>query len=188
MKKMLIFTVVMGILAFGANAFAMTTSAAKDTPGATPAGSQGGISGTSFSFDGITNSFVSSPSASLILTLSGSQGHTPFSDTLDIVLNGNTVLASNVTTHTGTYTFNFNSPATLTELNNAIANHTVTFSLLRNSGTSSISAAQLKGTMASAAQGGGTMAPEPISMALFGAGIVGLPFARRFRKALGSES
>ena len=30
----------------------------------------------------------------------------------------------------------------------------------------------------------GTLAPEPISMALVGAGLAGLPFARRFRKSL----
>jgi hypothetical protein len=72
--------------------------------------------------------------------------------------------------HLGTNVFKLNK--FLGALDSANSASGLTLGLLMNRGSVSFDSVRLKGTVA----------PEPISMALMAAGMVGLPFARRLRK------
>lgn len=74
--------------------------------------------------------------------------------------------------HLGTNNFKLNK--FLGQLDSANSASGLTLGLLMNRGSISFDSARLKGTVA----------PEPISMALMAAGMVGLPFVRRLRKNL----
>jgi hypothetical protein len=73
--------------------------------------------------------------------------------------------------HLGRNNFKLNN--FLSQVNSAGNAAGVTFGLLMDRGSVSFDNARLRGTVA----------PEPISMALMAAGMVGLPFARRLRKS-----
>lgn len=125
---------------------------------------------TIFTFNNILDKFVVSDKyayPTLKLDLDGEE----FKDTLWLVV-GKQRLAS-FTSEDPTYRF---TAETLGYLNNAIMNKSVDFKLVRNYGESEISSARLTGTVA----------PEPVSMALVGAGLAALPLARRIRKAIKS--
>ena len=76
--------------------------------------------------------------------------------------------------HLGTNVFKLNN--FLGQLNSANPLDGLTIGLLMNRGSVSFDSARLKGTVA----------PEPVSMALMAAGMAGLPFARRLRKSFGA--
>lgn len=76
--------------------------------------------------------------------------------------------------HLGRNVFKLNK--FLDVLNSANSSSGLTVGLLMNRGSISFDNTRLKGTVA----------PEPVSMALMAAGMVGLPFARRLRKSLGA--
>ncbi|MBC7962430.1 MAG: PEP-CTERM sorting domain-containing protein [Steroidobacteraceae bacterium] len=173
MKKSLVLTICFIILTFGANAFALvaydqTYSYNKHVnlnPG-------NGNSSASFSFTNLTDNFIVSattPYPSLSLNLTGSSN---FSDTL--LLNFGDKFLATITTENPTYVFD---AETLSYLNSAIINESVSFSLVRDEGTSTLRSARLTGTIV----------PEPASLALICAGLVALPFARRLRKAIRSQ-
>lgn len=124
----------------------------------------------SFSFTGIDNSFSGSPTPTLAIQLENSNS-LPFTASLYL---GNTLLTTFSNDTNPTYSFDATS---LTNLNSAIQAGTLTFRLDRNpgsTGTIKLSSATLNGTLA----------PEPVSMVLVGAGLVALPFARRIRKSI----
>lgn len=171
MKQALFIAAVLGSLVLGANAFALTTDYSQIFTYSAPVTLSGAKASTTFTFGGITNSFVGTPTLSIALK-GDSQNHN-FTDGLYLTIANNKITEINRNSLVnGLYSYTFN-PGTLGSLNSAIRNNSVSFTLLRSSGTSIISSATLKGTVA----------PEPVSMALVGAGLVGLPFARRLRKS-----
>lgn len=77
--------------------------------------------------------------------------------------------------HKGSNTFSSaDESLDLVALNNSISNGKLNLYFTQLVGSTTIRSATLSGTMA----------PEPVSMALVGAGLAGLPFARRFRNKL----
>lgn len=177
MKKVLLLMVALGMLSLATNAFALTNYEQSTTFTSFDTLNKKHIE-ISFSFDGIANSFVNTPYPSLTLLISGSKD---YQDVLKLSM-GDTVLDFNLTTgkNIPSYTYTFDAKS-LILLNSALVNeggsHTVAFALDRVAGTSTISQATLKGTVA----------PEPASMALVAAGLVSLPFARRFRRAIANR-
>ena len=178
MKKIMFFAVIIGMLVFGANAFALNYTALDGSdvfglPGT--ALTKGGS--TSFAFNGVPDSFKSAT-----FTLAFIKASHSFSDTLYL---GQTFIYkfAEEGSKAGSLTYDFTkgNNGTLALLNSAISkNHSLTFTLMDNSGHSTITSAGLNGKY--------TMAPEPISMALVGAGIVALPFARRLKRSLRKEA
>lgn len=162
----------MGTLVGGGNAFALTSyeQIYDYSPSVTLSNDK---TTTSFSFNGITNSFVGAPTLTLALSSTSN-----FTDKLYLGI-GETLLTTinKQDLNDNLFTYSFNTKA-LDKLNAAINNDSVSFTLSRNSGTSTITSATLKGTVA----------PEPASVALVAAGLVGLPFARRLRKGISKQS
>jgi len=76
--------------------------------------------------------------------------------------------------HLGRNVFKLNK--FLPELNGSTSTAGLTLGLLMDRGTITFDNARLRGTVA----------PEPVSMALMAAGLVGLPFARRLKKTIGA--
>ncbi len=74
--------------------------------------------------------------------------------------------------HLGRNTFKLNDY--LDTLNSARTSAGISLGLLMDRGSITFENARLRGTLA----------PEPVSMALMGAGLVGLPFARRLRRMI----
>lgn len=172
------FAVIVGMLVFGANAFALNYTAldGSDVFGLPGTALTKGSS-TTFAFNGLPDSFMS-PN----ITLAFIKASDSFSDTLYL---GQTFIYKFAEQggNAGSFTYDFTkgNNGTLALLNSAISkNHSLAFSLMDNSGHSTITSAGLNGKY--------TMAPEPISMALMGAGIVALPFARRLKKSLRKEA
>lgn len=171
MKKVIFLALIIGFLVFGINAFALDYSQIDGTSvfGTTGTKLNGSTTSKSFGFGGINNKFST---ATLTLNITGSN----FTDYLKL---GTWTIAtiSDANLVGGVFTYNFTGTA-LANLNNAISNRQLLFSLLRQGGTSTITSAKLSGSLA----------PEPISMALMGAGIVALPFARRLKKSFRKEA
>jgi len=107
---------------------------------------------------------------------------TPFGNiTVDLQPNGviftnKASLISN-TLQNGPTTFTFTGSA-LSSLNAAINSSGVPIGFYLLNGSIKLDSAHLYGTMKS------PIAPEPVSMALVGAGLVGLPFVRRMRRSM----
>lgn len=116
------------------------------------------------------------------------------------LLGGYTIGVLNIGTGTsfnlfnGVLDFSHNSNGTLTatlaltgnalaSLNDYIRTNPalLNFTLTTYGGAPTLSSVRLQGVL------GNSVAPEPISMALVAAGLVGLPFARRLRKAVTKE-
>jgi hypothetical protein len=175
MKKTLVLNICLVFLTFGANAFALVAYDQTDSFSPVLTLNNGKKhSSVLFSFNKISDNFIGSattayPTLSLVL-----KGSNAFSDVLRLSF-GNQSLAT-FNTENPTYTFNATA---LGYLNNAITANdgSVTFSLVRNSGTSSLSSAKLTGAIA----------PEPASMTLVCAGLVNIPFARRLRNAISAQ-
>jgi len=79
--------------------------------------------------------------------------------------------------HDGLNTFILTGNA-LENLNAAMTENGISFGLVLGNGSIALKSARLTGTLA----------PEPISMALVGAGLVGLPFVRRLRNTMIKEA
>lgn len=161
MKKAMFLLIVLGGLVFGANAFALTSNVYENEIELNTTLNQNKNS-TVFTFEDITGPFLT---ANTVLSLNG-QG------SVELFL-GETLLG-HLTTRIRTYTFDQTS---LINLNAAINEGSVEFILKRSEGTSHITSAKLTGTVA----------PEPGTLALVGAGLVALPLARRLRKSFGTR-
>jgi hypothetical protein len=94
---------------------------------------------------------------------------------LDSYYTGNTFFYGSTTP--GTFTANWFAPITSPSALNAIADKNANIILTSNYGN-------LNSVNVSALSGTGVVAPEPVSMLLVGAGIAGLPVARRFRRLI----
>ena len=97
-----------------------------------------------------------------------------------VIFTNNAALITS-TLHNGVTSFSFTGN-TLAALNSAIKPSGVPIGLYLLNGSIELNSAHLFGTMK------GPVAPEPISLALVAAGLVGLPFARRLRKVMRKES
>lgn len=163
MKKAMFLLIVLGGLVFGANAFALTSNVYENEIELNTTLNQNKES-TVFTFEDITGPFLT---ANTVLSWNGK-------GSVELFL-GEKWLGK-LTTDIRTYTFDQTS---LENLNAAIAINegSVEFILKRSTGTSSITSAKLTGTVA----------PEPGTLALVGAGLVALPLARRLRKSFGAR-
>ena len=119
----------------------------------------------SLDVDRLTNSTTSLLGSSLSSPASG-QFFTVTGSTLTYLFSTDFHLGTNV----------FKLKNFLGSLNSANTMNGITIGLLMDRGSVTFDSARLKGTVA----------PEPVSMALMAAGMVGLPFARRLRKNLGA--
>ncbi len=157
------------VIAFGGEALALSSSSYEMTLNNIGSKINNGKDPITFSFTGINVPFIggsSSPTISLVF----SQGSTGFTDKLSLLF-GDTFL-KDITASDTSYTFSGDKLAMLNA--DVLANHAASFRLsYKEGGASTIASATLKGTVA----------PEPVSMALVGAGLVGLPFARRLRRS-----
>ncbi|WP_298433235.1 hypothetical protein [Geobacter sp.] len=156
------------VIAFGGEALALSLSY-DATVDLSKAKINNGRDPIIFSFTGINAPFVAGISSPTI-SLTFSQGSTGFTDRLSLLYED--TFLKNITASDTSYTF---SGAMLAKLNADILNdHAASFKLSYGSGgASTVGSARLSGTVA----------PEPVSMALVGAGLVGLPFARRLRRS-----
>ena len=187
MKKAMFLAVILGMLVCNTNAFAMVADPTYYS--ATAASIDTSFTAT---IPGLLNAYTFSWS------LTPNPGK-PFTDaTLDLTGTGNTfgspLLVSPNITGGGIYTLytadslsftngNASLPLNIAALNAYIAaNHlnTLNFVLKTSATSASVTGATLTGNTA--------VAPEPISMALVGAGLICLPFARRLRKAVMKEA
>ncbi len=171
MKRIILLVITFGILLVGANAFALDSNIPQG--GITVNGGHDAI----FSFSGITSNFSN---ATLTLTMGG-KGN--WGDHIDLMINGKPMSFSNNGVNPSQLVFTFNnSNGLLGLLNQSISHQTVAFDILHGTGKSTIYAATLTDHVQ------GPHAPEPVSMALMGAGIVALPFARRLKNIFKKEA
>lgn len=177
MKKFLVLTMCLIFLTLGANAFALVANDQTYSYSNHTNLNQGaGNSSASFTFSNVIHNFIASETTlypSLSLIQSGNSDKES-SDVLKFGVGNQYPNLATITTENPTYSFN---ATTLGYLNNAITNGSVTFLLVRNSRTSSLSAARLTGSVA----------PQPALLALVCAGLVALPFARRLRKTIRAQ-
>jgi hypothetical protein len=183
MKKLVIFSVMLAVTLFAFNAQALTnydSSFTRITPISLEAGDAYGklnaFSGplpvfTTAYLDITLSNVISGPS-----TLFGTQLILPPIGAFFASINQtNFLFASSL--HNGLNTFALTGDA-LKNLNAAITQGGISFGLLLANGGITFKSARLYGTLA----------PEPLSMALLGAGLVGLPFARRLKKVIRKEA
>lgn len=171
MKKALFFSVILAILSCSANAFALAYSDSETfSKDLHPLGT---VSLT-FSKQQVlpTDNFTSAD-----LYLTGNVKPFLFKNVAIGIAAGNIFNVLYVGKLSNEISLNLNS------LNNYIHSFKVAgpinLTLLSFNGRGALSGATLTGSLTPAA-----VAPEPLSMFLVGAGLVGLPFVRRFRKSL----
>jgi hypothetical protein len=181
MKKALFFPVILVILICSANAFALTPLTFHDD--------DTHIKGTSwkqtFSFDpalstGNHKLTITSAVLNLVFDIKPEKlGKKNFGETFTLNIDGKNAGSYEYSSKTGQKQNNVAWAITLTpDILKELADGSIKVKLVSSLGTvTDVKSSSINGTY--------TVAPEPLSMALVGAGLIGLPFARRFRKSLG---
>ncbi|WP_298433241.1 hypothetical protein [Geobacter sp.] len=173
MKKFLILLMVTGIFLCSANAFALTPFSQEITFGDNGY-KVNAFDSVSLNFEGLNAQLLD---ATLIFDVAAVTNGT-FKiygvKNFGLVSTDNDLVAGSGF-HAGSNSFSSaDESLDLAALNSAISNGTLNLYFTQLVGTTTIKSATLSGTVA----------PEPVSMALVAAGLVGLPFVRRFRNSL----